>query len=757
MMQRKSNWLCLSLFIISLSLLMFEITTTRTTKIAFGNNFQFIILSLAILGMGIGGMVVYFFLNKLTLQEVATAFLMSVIAYAVLILLPFLVLPFRTSYAESVVRVFFFALTFLFYIASGVYISLAFRYYSENVSKLYFTTLAGSAAGGIITLVSLNLIGTERTIAAIFLIGASAIASQIAYNHQGKRTIVAAAIILILALIIFNFLPPLIKIFCDSNIGLIGETATLLASDSNSYSQVDTYETNVRNLFNAEESAFNPKDVGTVQVFSSVIDCIGSTEMVKADGFSNFDFLNKSLTYFPYHLRNYNQALVLGSGLGTDATKAVIAGTDKITAVEINPLIVGMSHRLDSENNVYDLSNVEVHVREGRSFVAATKQKYDLIYISSVKRYGGLGLKPYAFSENYLFTKEAFDLYLAHLNQNGILFLADLAWFTQRYTDTLVNYFIDKGLNPADHIITVISIDKRSSVLVKNEPFTTEEKESVTTRALELDFKAKFLTEADIKLSEKVISITDDRPFYWNRDTIKNILHGTRDYPELEGKKNETFMSLSSLFVLLLVAFIIYIAMFSVPLVKHRHEIKTLYFLLYFSSLGIGFFIFELVFIQRFTLFLANPSISLALVLASVLMFSGIGSLLTQKVTAENAVKRIRTVILSLSVLMMLFVFLADYVFIYAHLDLSIKAIISIAILALPSMMMGMLFPIGMKMVNKANPHLIPWMWGINGTATVLGSVASMIISIIFGFKLALICGIIIYLLGMLALSKLPG
>ncbi|MFH0868502.1 MAG: spermine synthase, partial [Candidatus Woesearchaeota archaeon] len=176
---------------------------------------------------------------------------------------------------------------------------------------------------------------------------------------------------------------------------------------------------------------------------------------------------------------------------------------------------------------------------------------------------------------------------------------------------------------------------------------------------------------------------------------------------------------------------------------------------LYFSSLGIGFIIFELVFIQRFTLFLANPSTSLALVLASVLVFSGIGSLFTQKVTAEGAVKRIRAIILSLSVFMVLFVFLIDYVFRYVHLDLTVKAIISIAILAFPSIMMGMPFPLGIKIINKANPHLIPWMWGINGVATVVGSAASMILAIIFGFKVTIILGIIIYLLGMTALSKL--
>ena len=755
MIEHKNNWLYVSLFIISMSLLMFEIITTRATKIAFGNNFQFIILSLAILGIGIGGMAVYFFFNKLSSQKVAAAFLISVITYTVLILLPFLVLPYRLIYIGSFIKVFFFVLTFLFYITAGVYISLVFRYYSENVSKLYFTTLVGSAAGSIGALASFSLVGTETTIAFMFLIGASAIVSQTAYNNPSKK-IIAAGIIITLALLVFNFLPPLVKIVCYDAVPRIGSNATLLTSESNAYSQVDTYETSVKNLFKGELSVFNPNDAKTVRVFSSVIDCIGATDMGIADDLREFDFLKRSVTYFPYHIKNYNQVLILGSGLGIDATKAVIAGTGKVTAVEINPLIVSMSRKLDSESNVYDLPNVDVHVREARSFVAATKQKYDLIYISGIKRYGGLGLKPYAFSENYLFTKEAFDLYLAHLNQNGILFVSDLNWFAQRYTDTIIKRFVNKGLDPADYIIRVIGTDHRSTVLVKNEPFTKEEKDIIAAKALELQFRAKFLTESDIEISKRVIGITDDRPFYWNRHTIGSIFYGDREYSELESKSNQRFISLSNLFVLLIVSFIIYIAMFSVPLVKHRHKMKkALCFLLYFSSLGMGFIIFELVFIQRFTLFLANPSISLALVLASVLVFSGIGSLLTQKVTAEGAVKRIRIVITSLSVLMLLFVFFVDAVFEYVHLDLTLKVIISIIILALPSTLMGMPFPLGIKIVNKANPHLIPWMWGINGIATVLGSVASMILAIVFGFKIAIIFGIIIYLLGMIALSKL--
>ncbi len=97
------------------------------------------------------------------------------------------------------------------------------------------------------------------------------------------------------------------------------------------------------------------------------------------------------------------------------------------------------------------------------------------------------------------------------------MFLVDLKWFTQRYADTIIKYFLDKGLNPAEHIIMVIGTDERSATLVKNEPFTKEEKDNIAAKALELNYEAKFLTIADIATSKRIISITDDRPFYWSQ------------------------------------------------------------------------------------------------------------------------------------------------------------------------------------------------------------------------------------------------
>src|SRR3989338_7694084 len=124
----KNSLLYAGLFIVSASLLMFEIVTTRATKIAFGHNFQFVILSLAILGIGIGGMAVYFFLNKLMGKKVMSALMISAILFTGLILLPFLIIHYSNVYPGPLIKILFFIFSFLFYLVSGIYISLIFRY-----------------------------------------------------------------------------------------------------------------------------------------------------------------------------------------------------------------------------------------------------------------------------------------------------------------------------------------------------------------------------------------------------------------------------------------------------------------------------------------------------------------------------------------------------------------------------------------------------------------------------------------------------
>src|SRR5262249_248899 len=117
-------------------------------------------------------------------------------------------------------------------------------------------------------------------------------------------------------------------------------------------------------------------------------------------------------------------ALVIGPGGGRDLVSALVFGAKRVVGVEINPIIANdvMSDRLrDFSGGIYHHPRVQVVVDDGRSFVRRTPERFDVIQASLVDTWGGPGAGAYTLTENTLYTVEAFQDYLDHLTDGGIL------------------------------------------------------------------------------------------------------------------------------------------------------------------------------------------------------------------------------------------------------------------------------------------------------------------------------------------------
>jgi hypothetical protein len=79
---------------------------------------------------------------------------------------------------------------------------------------------------------------------------------------------------------------------------------------------------------------------------------------------------------------------------------------------------------------------------------------------------------------------------------------------------------------------------------------------------------------------------------------------------------------------------------------------------------------------------------------------------------------------------------------------------ISILLLAPLGFLMGMPFPVGIRMAGAANPMLVPWSWGVNGCLSVISSVLSVVIAMSFGFSIVLRLAAIVYLFAMMFIYK---
>jgi len=178
-------------------------------------------------------------------------------------------------------------------------------------------------------------------------------------------------------------------------------------------------------------------------------------------------------------------------------------------------------------------------------------------------------------------------------------------------------------------------------------------------------------------------------------------------------------------------------------------------YLLYFACLSAGFIIVEMAMIQKFILFLGHPVYSLAVVLFSVLAFSAIGSYLSGRVSEERLTPVLMKLLVLLVALVVVYIIALPPIF-YGLVGLAreIRIVLAVVLMAPLAMVMGIPMPIGIRLLARSAPEIIPWAWGVNGATSVMGSVAALVIAILTGFNQALLVGAGLYLLAVVFIAR---
>jgi hypothetical protein len=92
----------------------------------------------------------------------------------------------------------------------------------------------------------------------------------------------------------------------------------------------------------------------------------------------------------------------------------------------------------------------------------------------------------------------------------------------------------------------------------------------------------------------------------------------------------------------------------------------------------------------------------------------------------------------------------------FTGLDIVNSIALTVLLLCPLGLLMGMPFPLGIRAVHSREPRVVPWAWGVNGTLSVLGSVLAAMLSISFGFTVALLAGQLAYLVAFVVLLIWP-
>jgi predicted membrane-bound spermidine synthase len=187
----------------------------------------------------------------------------------------------------------------------------------------------------------------------------------------------------------------------------------------------------------------------------------------------------------------------------------------------------------------------------------------------------------------------------------------------------------------------------------------------------------------------------------------------------------------------------------AVVVVTEKSELRIATVIPYFAALGTGFILIELALLQKLILLLGNPTMTFAILLFTLLISSGSGSLLSSRI-ARNNMKNLVFVIGGIAALGISYVvFLPPIVYSTIAEPFEVKAAISAAVLAPIGFLMGMPFPTGIRLLKAHRPEYIPWMWAINGAFSVLGAVLAIALGIMYGSSHAMILGILIYLIAL--------
>lgn len=746
---RSRRLILLALSVVSGTGLAFEIALTRIFSLFFQYHFAFLAVSLAVLGLSLGAAWGHF-----RTQPDTKTFLSILMALGVAFPVTTAILSWYPSAGSIVPR----ALVALVpFVLIGLFAALTFERFSSISGLLYSADLGGAGIG---VLVVLGLLSICSAFSVVLLSGilVSAISLALVVGNPDLRTdrrllgasglICGIGIILLatnLVTGIVDFDPShlksaprdktMLQILDDPS-----QDARIVRTAWSPFSRVDVVETS---------------DPSIKYVFS---DGGAGSYMVRYDGTpASLQGWEKSVDYLPFTAGPVDQTLVIGSGGGKDVALALLAGAQKITAVEVNPAVISVTrHYADYNGNILDRPQVKLVQGDARSFVERTSTHYDLIYLNLVYTQAA---EPgsQALVENYIFTWEAFRTYLEHLKPGGrVAVVSHNALEASRASLTALRAFDEMGIPPAqalDHLLLWMLPNsdatlRTSVLLVGKEAFSKDALATAKTNAGQLGMQALFFPGdyevlfQPLRNGESLSQFVSDSGNYNLKPTSDDSPYFF--YLDLGLPKPIQSALVTSLF--LAGGMVIFAFLMGGSEAAQGGLWAWGRLTLYAALIGTGFMLVEIPLIQHFQLLLGYPVLSLVAVLGTLLLAGGVGSLLSQRWKDMQLARRVMLAGLWIALLAVVYRFalsrVSDAVLGQALVLRLLAVIVLTVLLGVP---MGIPFPSLMRLAGQVRQRAA-LLWAVNGVFSVLGSVLAVVISMTWGFSWALLTGALLYL-----------
>ncbi len=762
----ETKTVCRGIFLTAFATLLWQILITRIFSASMYYHFVFMSISLAMLGFACSGMCVYLFPNffnrgrSYTQLAVSAALFSATMIAAVFIYVNVRFVPERSAESFYNLLIIFVAV-FVPYFFSGMTTTLTFKHHAKNITRVYFYDLIGAGLGCLAVVGLLFLYdGISLVFFTAFIASLAAIVFTTRSPSRAAKQIAGAMAAVALASFIGNA-----HVYRFLKIKYInGKPETgIIFEKWNPINRVTVIPDSLLG-----HDALNIRYDATANAHMHAFD--GAVEKM--------DYLKKGFPSFYFQLRKAEKVLVIGTGGGQDVLNAYVNGSRNITAVEINPTIARLNREVyrDFNGNLFGQKGIRLIVDDGRHFVRTTPELFDIILLSNADSGVASSSGAFTFVENSLYTAEAFRDYLNHLQDDGILWInrwrfnGDLETLKILSSCLKALEFLGIG-NPQRHIVIIAEKQlhgwTQALFLCKKSPFTDTELRDIDSLRAQRDLiwlhdprerlntvfaefihapsKESFIAAFPLRIQAD----TDNCPFFFNFLKLK---HYIGKLPEAETQFSYPVFMFKSLFLIIVVMVIVTIFL---PMLLVRGKAAATRenarfrwgYILYFACLGFGYMLIEIPLIQKFILFLGQPLYAIAVILSSLLIFSGIGSLLAGNFTDTSMQKRLGFVLIILCALLTCSIYSLPYMFDrFLGMPGIVKIILTLCAIAPLGICMGMALPVGIRLVEKDGPTIIPWVWAVNGACSVLGSVVAWGVSLNFGFNATLWAAAAVYL-----------
>ena len=787
----------ISLFLISFSILSYQILLMRIFSITSWSHFAYMIISVALLGFGASGTFVFLFLKRIKRHFYSFftifSFLFSISLWLCFALCqkipfdPFLIIWYKGQYLYLLG---YYLLLFIPFFLGATCIGISFSQFSQKISKVYFLNLLGSGVGALGVILLMYFFSPLSVL--LFLTAIGLLSALLASLYLRRRVLIGLILASFLSFSFFFFFPLRLNIsqYKSLSVTLNLPQVKILKEVSSPLGLINVVES--PSIRHAPGLSLNFKGEIPPQL-ALFTDADSMSVITNFDNqLSNLEYLDYISSALPYHLLDKPRVLIIGAGGGSEVLSALYHASSLIETVEIDPQVVNLvkDEYAHFSNQIFSHPSVKVFIAEGRGFIQSSQSKYDLIQLALLDSFSASSAGVYALSESYLYTKEAVKEYIRHLNPEGILCIT--RWLKLPPRDgiklfaTAVESLQELGVENISSQLIFLRSWATSSLLIKGSPFTSTEiriiRDFLKERlfdpiwypGIEIDDINHYniLPEAyyyqasqNILFGERekfyadysfyIKPATDNSPYFFHFFKWKSLPHlletmGRQWFPFIEWGYIVLIVTLAQAILLSLI--LVILPLFSLR--KKAASGNKLPIFTYFLSLGIGYMFIEISFIQRFILFLSYPIYAVAVVLAAFLFFSGWGSYVSEKIK----IKRLSTItlaVVAIVVMALIYLFYLEDIFnlFIAHSDI-VKILLSLLFIAPLAFFMGMPFPLGLARVFSRAPSLVPWAWGVNGCFSVIAAVLATVLAISLGFDLVIIIALSLYILAAVSFRK---